>query len=96
MAEEKVTLEGLRKLLHDLQMLVKSPGWARQAELVDMQVDLRKNQIVSEPCKSLDDTLAQEYMKGEVSGMALFARMPFIEIEAVEQAIKELEEKSNG
>ncbi len=53
----------------------------------------RENTVMLSPCKGVDDTLAQEFMKGEYSGIALFFTLPETRVEELEGLIKIVEEK---
>lgn len=86
---EAMGSEDLRKVLRDLQELVKSPGWAQVLDLCAEQLYNRGEMIFKVPLMSMDEVLGQEYSKGEMAGIALFKEMPELTITAIETLIKE-------
>ncbi|MFM6926980.1 MAG: hypothetical protein ACKOX6_00860 [Bdellovibrio sp.] len=63
--KESVLSENLRAL----QDLVASSAWKKYSDLIDAQVKGRIDQLVLKPLRGIDETLEQEYAKGEIAGM---------------------------
>jgi hypothetical protein len=59
----------LSETLRALQDLVASSAWKKYSDLIDAQVKGRVDQLVLKPLRSIDETLEQEYAKGEIAGM---------------------------
>lgn len=96
MDEKETLLAQQRKELSELRNLIKLPGWDRLVEIGDGQRKARWNQVMIKPCKSVDATLEQEFMKGEYAGIALFFQLPLDRIGDLEELIKQIEEPTNG
>ena len=86
--DEEETVEGLRESLEALRLLVKSQGWGRLKRWLDAQIHTRTDAIILSPVETLDKTLSQEYMKGEVQGLRLVRDMPGIMIEQFDADLK--------
>jgi len=59
--------------------LLRSPGWAMLSAIVNAQIAARVDQIMLRPVHD-GEGAAQEYMKGEVSGLKLILKYPEIEL----------------
>ena len=75
--------------------LVESKGWKRLTEIANAQKFIREQDIFLKPLKSHDETLEQEYKKGELSGIALFLNIPEIEIKKFTELLNR-QEKENA
>lgn len=71
--------------------LVEHPGWNLFGKLLASQVDMRKGEILLRPLKNLDEVCAQEFMKGEVSGLSLSQVTAYSVIETLQAEIRTLE-----
>ena len=74
--EEQV--EEARVALLELQEMIKTPGWKRLQKIADTQIEGRRNEVLLQPTT---DAYAQEYMKGEINGMATVIKMPAMLVE---------------
>ena len=61
------------KIKRELEEMMKTAGWARIEAWVKKQVDERSKLVLRSPTET---PLAQEYMKGEIHGIELFAEIP--------------------
>jgi len=86
----------LQEELSQLRGLVKHPAWERLMHYAAGQLTGRIDAIILNPVDGADLTYKQEYMKGEVSGIKLFTKMPEILIAELEDALAQLEENDNG
>jgi len=68
-------------------------------EIANAQMETRKQSVFLTPLKSLDETLAQEYQKGEIAGIHLFMNLAEVRINELRTTIslltKELEYESS-
>ena len=55
---------------------------------MENQTKVREQQVVHTPCPSMEAVFGQEYMKGEISGIFNFAKMPMTKIESLTEDIK--------
>ena len=67
--------------------LSNSAGWDLYREVLQRQVETRKNTICYSQCDTVDKALAQEYDKGEISGIYLTANLLELQIEALDHEI---------
>jgi hypothetical protein len=86
--EARARLQGFRELL-------SSKGWALLGEILQRQIALRTDTIVLTPLKTADEAFEQEFKKGEVSGMKLFATLPKTVIDEI-TALFEQKEKEHA
>ena len=77
----------LQEELSRLKALVTTAGWKYLEKIAAAQVEHRRNSYELRPLSSLDETLAQEYQKGEVSGIRLFVQLPSLRISALEEEL---------
>ena len=82
--------------LSEFHSLVKSQGWDRLLKIASAQIEPRKNKILYEPLRTRDATLEQEFMKGEIAGIALFMRLPQDRIADLKDLMKANEADENG
>lgn len=61
--------------------------------MLEEQVRLRTQKIILSPIGSLDETLAQEYAKGEVAALQLTLSMPEALVETLSEEIKQENEE---
>lgn len=78
-------------ILAQLQALEQSPGWKLISNILDKQVQMRLNAIVSQPLKSLDAALEQEYAKGEAEQLITLRGLPTVLIEELQQTVQEMQ-----
>lgn len=74
---------------HALTNLSKSPGWDLYLKILQAQIDTRKNNIVFTPLAGLDESLQQEYQKGEVSGIYLAGNLNELILNALNAEISD-------
>ncbi len=89
---EEVKEPALRELqeeLSNLKSLQQHFGYKYLMELAEAQEKSRTGQILLTPLKTMDEVLAQEYMKGEVSGIMLFRNLVTVRVEDLEEQIKD-------
>lgn len=60
------------------------------------QIEMRRNQYELRPLKTLDETLEQEFSKGEISGMRMLMQLVKDMIEEDETLIEVLKEAEDG
>lgn len=96
MAQEEVEDEAQREV-RDLQeeqsrlrSLTEHTGFKYLREVLQEQVKVRTQAIILTPLNSLDETLHQEYSKGEAAGISLAER--FVEIRLTDLA-EQIEER---
>lgn len=88
--------QALHEELRALRDLLESPGWKQYiAVYVEQQKEVRSNDVMLNPCKTLDATIEQEYQKGEYQGIALFGKFPELRITAIEVELG-IKEKEDG
>lgn len=82
-----------------LQDLLRSEGWAALKEVLQEQLERRRNEVELKPLSSLDAALAQEYMKGEIHQLRLLVVLPdslIDEDKSVIDAFANKEEEENA
>lgn len=84
---EELSQEDLRTRQHELTNLSNSQGWDLYRSVIRAQIEGRKNSVYFAPCKTMDDTLPQEFMKGEGSGMYQTMTLLELLIEALDEEI---------
>ncbi len=67
------------KARREMEALISSPGWKSLVKIAEANWKGRENQILLKPT---ENPLAQEYLKGEVQGIKLFAQYPETIVEA--------------
>ncbi len=73
------------------------PGWDLLLQVVNAQLKLRTQRVLLTPLETLDGALAQEFQKGEISGLSLAVALPDGLInEAQEASRKESEDVSTS
>ena len=76
--------------VRSLKDLLDHPAWrVYRAALMEQEVG-RRGTILLQPLKALDEALAQEFMKGEVSGLNIALITPGVIIEQLEADIRVL------
>lgn len=81
--------------LRELEDLVQSKGWALLVKMLQAQVLTRQQTVFATPCRSIDDTLGQEFMKGEGVAFAFVEKYPHIYIDNLSTQIDELSKEVN-
>lgn len=67
-----------------LKNLTESAGWLWLMEVGEQQRVGRTDEIILKPLPNLDSALAQEFAKGEISGIRLFFEIPKARIGSLE------------
>ena len=75
-------------ILSVLKELVDHPGWKVHNEILNSQMDLRKGEILLKPLQSTEAVYAQEFSKGEISGLALAQISVHAQIETLRYEIQ--------
>lgn len=70
-----------------LEEMVQGPGWKLLMQTMKDQRDLRLGEYAFKPLDSADKIYAQEFIKGEVSGLALAMVTPEAMIQVLSQQI---------
>ena len=81
--EQRVEAVRLKKQMEEL---VASPGWQTVRDIIQRQVEPRKQQVLFNPTS---EPYQQEYMKGEVNGMETILRLPATMIETSDAIIRQ-------
>ena len=86
---QQLSRDELRTRLIELTSLLNSAGLDLYHDFLAVQIETRKNTIAFTPYAGMDECLAGEFMKGEVSG--IFTGMTLLTplIEALETELKE-------
>ena len=91
--EEVRVLQEERSRLTNLR---EHSGYKYLMEIAAAQIETRRQAVFLKPLKSMDETLEQEYLKGELSGITLFSQMVDIRVDElageITQLLEELEE----
>lgn len=83
----KLEYERVRKLVEDLEPLVKSEGWKQYQQLLEVQIAGRVGSgNRPTPTKGMEGVLEREFANGEVAGLMLAKELP----EAVLSGAKDL------
>ena len=94
--EEQDRQESLERAIAvrtDLQRLRKSEGWARLVEILQEQVETRRNVIELTPLASMDGVLEEQYKKGEIAALRLIIKLPETTIETLSATIEVLQQE---
>jgi len=91
MAEETEQLDPeLRELQEEMSILVsltEHRGYRHLMQIAHEQLETRKQEVFLKPLEGLDETWKQEYMKGEIAGIALFMSMTDVRLQLVREDI---------
>lgn len=71
-----------------LEQLIEHPGWKLYASMLEEQKNLRFGEYAYKPLASADQMPAEQFNKGECSGLALALVTPHAAIETLNQQIK--------
>jgi len=71
-----------------LSSLQQHAGYGYLVEIAKGQMENRLNQILLSPLKTMDEVLAQEFLKGEYAGIRLFTDMVQLRIEVLKEEIE--------
>lgn len=74
-----------------LKSFVEHPGWELHAKMLEEQQNSRKGEVLFKPLAGDNSVYAQEFMKGEISGLALAQVAPHTQIEVLKLEIKTLQ-----
>lgn len=85
--DEAKELQKMQEELGKLRGLVESSGWLLLREYAEGQERARRNEVLYKPLTELGSVLYQEFMKGELSGIELFFRLPNDRIEVLKEAL---------
>lgn len=80
-------------LLAVLRGLTEHPGWAIYSGMLQDQQDIRKGEVLLKPLPSTEAVYAQEFMKGEISGLSLAQISLFAHIEQLRSDVQVSEAK---
>lgn len=80
-------------LLAVLRGLTEHPGWELYMQVLISQQDARKGEILLKPLGSTEAVYAQEFMKGEISGLVLAQVSIFAQIEGLRADLQVTETK---
>ena len=75
-------------LLSTLHSFTEHAGWKVFNEMLDEQKNSRLGQFAFKPLNSMDEVLAQEFMKGEMSGLSLAQVALFAYMETLKSSIE--------
>ena len=96
------SLEELYGQLRAMEELVESDGWQYLVQIAKNQTAAREGTLRA-PLESQDGVFLQEFVKGELSGIATFLALPESIVESLKQDIEmvkatqvEQEEESDG
>jgi hypothetical protein len=73
-------LRALQEERFELTTLKEQRGFNRLMLIAEQQLESRKQVVFLNPLKKMDDVLTQEYLKGEISGIALFKELTDVRI----------------
>lgn len=90
------TVRDMQEALAQMQGLLKLPGWKLILGLAEEQLTGRIDAVILNPVSGVDGTLNQEYLKGEISGIKLFCKMPEILIEQYRSDITAMKGNEDG
>ena len=91
-----MNLEELRDRLSELKSYIKSAEYVRQQEEVRHQIALRRTLLVEAPLDSVDNVLALIRARGELSGMQYALMKVGLDIQDLEQDIRQaVEDEEN-
>lgn len=69
--------------------LIRTEGWAMLKNILNSQVELRRNDFELTPLDSMDKVLGQEFKKGEIASLRLVLELPQNVLEDAEAVIAE-------
>lgn len=72
---EGLSRERIRELRDSYNIWMKADSWQHFSSVLKEQYDLRMQALVSSPLKTLDESLAQEYMKGECAALLIISEL---------------------
>jgi hypothetical protein len=73
--------------------LLAHPAWKTLDKIAEGQINERARTLLHSPLQKMDDALAQEFTKGEASGIELFKSIPQVEYERIESDLQNLEKE---
>ncbi len=87
----------LQEELSRLTSFRNHPGYEELMKIAEDQLDARIGAVLLTPLNGLDETLKQEFEKGEISGIKLFVKMTDIQIQTLKEEIEDklTKEQSN-
>lgn len=92
MNEKQARLEGeisqKASNLATLRSFTEHPGFAIFHKIMEGQKDLRKGEILYKPLQNSEALYAQEFMKGEISGLTLSQISVFAQIETLKSDLQ--------
>ena len=66
-------VDDAREAIREFKALLETKGWKRLEEVARAQVKGRQDEVLLKPTQ---DTLEENYMKGEAHGIQLFVNLP--------------------
>lgn len=88
--EQLARKDELRGVLEEYRSLVKSPGWARLARLLDNQKNARKAQIGDNPIANLEEAFRRNYEIGVTHGLGAVPQLLRTTVEEVKAEYDQL------
>lgn len=89
----EVTIESGEVIAHQLKVLLDSEGWQLYRSIIERQQTSRFDQVVLQPLTSHDQTLGQEYLKGEIQGLRLALALPQVLFESATEQVRSLRQQ---
>ncbi len=86
--ETEQSLEELQRDQHALQELIEGRGWEVLMNIAEGQKRNRTNRVMLTTVNADYTVEAEQFEKGEVSGITLFQTMPDVALEGLEEDIK--------
>ncbi len=83
-------LAEIEKEINILSDLVEHSGWNMLRDVAEVHQQQRIVGLIGSPLESLDGALAQEFMKGEIAGVATFLSIPETTLEGARAKRDEL------
>lgn len=65
-----------------------SPGWVGLLEVLEEQIKTRQHALC-QPARTEEKQYEAEFIKGEIAGMRLFAKIPSLRVELAERDIQD-------
>ncbi len=76
--------------------LVGSEGWGELCSVLMKQIEMRRQKFELVPLKSLDATLEQEFVKGEIAMAHMVIQLPASILEDAQAVLDAVKEKEDG
>jgi len=73
---KEMTLAEAIRLKNKIRPLITHEGWKYVKTVLAFQATVRLNGLIAVPVKGIDDTLRQEYEKGEIAMLNMLQELP--------------------